>query len=140
MIVVTLVLNRDLISSHRKIVDRIDTDKDGFVSLAELHYWIKHRQSRYIEENVNKHYSDYDTNKDGKIAWEEYKNTTYGYYLGNSVGGERDWPPSLLPYSFASLFPCLPLLYLFLYFHRLCDLAVFSVLPTCQPIQTLKQQ
>uniref|UniRef100_A0A3Q3VXV5 EF-hand domain-containing protein n=1 Tax=Mola mola TaxID=94237 RepID=A0A3Q3VXV5_MOLML len=63
-----------------KIVDRIDTNKDGYVSHAELHYWIKHRQRRYIEENVNKHWKDYDKNRDGKISWEEYKNTTYGYY------------------------------------------------------------
>ncbi|XP_078141043.1 reticulocalbin-3 isoform X2 [Centroberyx gerrardi] len=64
-----------------KIVERIDTDKDGYVSHGELHYWIKHRQRRYIEENVNKHWKEYDQNKDGKIGWEEYKNTTYGYYL-----------------------------------------------------------
>lgn len=69
--------------SHRKIVERIDTNKDGYVSHAELHYWIKHRQRRYIEENVNKHWKDYDKNQDDKIGWEEYKNTTYGYYLGN---------------------------------------------------------
>ncbi|XP_029605275.1 calumenin-like [Salmo trutta] len=65
----------------RKIVDRIDTDKDGFVSRGELDQWIKHRQRRYIEENVLKHWKEYDQNKDGKIGWEEYKNTTYGYYL-----------------------------------------------------------
>lgn len=70
------------ISLHRKIVDRIDTDKDGYISHGELHYWIKHRQRRYIEENVNKHWKDYDKNQDDKISWEEYKNTTYGYYLG----------------------------------------------------------
>ncbi|XP_061159014.1 reticulocalbin-3 isoform X2 [Syngnathus typhle] len=64
-----------------KIVDRIDTDKDGLINHAELHYWIKHRQRRYIEENVNKHWKDYDSNKDDKIAWGEYKNTTYGYYM-----------------------------------------------------------
>ncbi|XP_026061942.1 reticulocalbin-1-like isoform X1 [Carassius auratus] len=64
-----------------KIVDRIDTDKDGFISHAELHHWIKHRQRRYIEENVDKHWKEYDQNKDGKIGWIEYKNTTYGYYM-----------------------------------------------------------
>lgn len=64
-----------------KIVDKIDTDKDGFVSHAELHHWIKHRQRRYIEENVDKHWNEYDQNKDGKIGWIEYKNTTYGYYI-----------------------------------------------------------
>lgn len=70
-------------SPCRKIVDRIDTDKDGFISHAELHHWIKHRQRRYIEENVDKHWKEYDQNKDGKIGWIEYKNTTYGYYMGN---------------------------------------------------------
>uniref|UniRef100_A0A8C1PJG1 Reticulocalbin 3, EF-hand calcium binding domain n=1 Tax=Cyprinus carpio TaxID=7962 RepID=A0A8C1PJG1_CYPCA len=64
-----------------KIVDRIDTDKDGFISHAELHHWIKHRQRKYIEENVDKHWKEYDQNKDGKIGWIEYKNTTYGYYM-----------------------------------------------------------
>ncbi|KAJ8399964.1 hypothetical protein AAFF_G00406940 [Aldrovandia affinis] len=64
-----------------KIVDRIDTNSDGHVNHGELHHWIKHRQRRYIEENVNKHWNEYDLNKDGLVAWEEYKNTTYGYYL-----------------------------------------------------------
>jgi len=57
-------------------------DKDGYVSHQELHYWIKHRQRRYVEENVNKHWKEYDLNRDDKISWEEYKNTTYGYYHG----------------------------------------------------------
>lgn len=74
-----------ILNPYRKIVERIDMDKDGYISHAELHYWIKHRQRRYIEENVNKHWKDYDKNQDGKIGWEEYKNTTYGYYLGNAA-------------------------------------------------------
>ncbi|XP_056263476.1 reticulocalbin-3 isoform X2 [Pseudoliparis swirei] len=73
-----------------KIVDRIDTDKDGFISHAELHSWIKHRQRRYIQENVNKHWKDYDQNHDGKIAWQEYKNTTYGFYLDEEFDDVED--------------------------------------------------
>ncbi|KAG7466581.1 reticulocalbin-3 isoform X1 [Solea senegalensis] len=73
-----------------KIVDRIDTDKDGYVSHAELQYWIRHRQRRYIEENVNKHWNDYDKNGDGKIGWEEYKNTTYGFYLDGEFDDVED--------------------------------------------------
>lgn len=66
-------------------MERIDTDKDGFVSHAELHYWIKHRQRRYVQENVDKHWKEYDRNQDGKISWEEYKNTTYGFYPGKTA-------------------------------------------------------
>ncbi|KAM9780127.1 reticulocalbin-3 [Neosynchiropus ocellatus] len=73
-----------------KIVDRIDTDKDGYVSHPELYSWIKHRQRRYIEENVNKHWKDYDKNGDDKIAWEEYKNTTYGFYLNEEFDDVED--------------------------------------------------
>ncbi|XP_078125253.1 reticulocalbin-3 isoform X1 [Sander vitreus] len=73
-----------------KIVERIDTDQDGYVSHAELHSWIRHRQRRYIQENVDKHWKDYDKNQDGKIAWDEYKNTTYGYYLGEEFDDVDD--------------------------------------------------
>ncbi|XP_028268448.1 reticulocalbin-3 isoform X2 [Parambassis ranga] len=73
-----------------KIVERIDIDKDGYITHSELHYWIKHRQRRYIEENVNKHWRDYDKNQDDKISWEEYKNTTYGYYLGEEFDDVDD--------------------------------------------------
>ncbi|XP_031148434.1 reticulocalbin-3 isoform X1 [Sander lucioperca] len=73
-----------------KIVERIDMDQDGYVSHAELHSWIRHRQRRYIQENVDKHWKDYDKNQDGKIAWDEYKNTTYGYYLGEEFDDVDD--------------------------------------------------
>ncbi|NXN78040.1 RCN1 protein, partial [Bombycilla garrulus] len=64
-----------------KIVDRIDDDKDGYITTEELKTWIKRVQKRYIYENVAKVWKDYDLNKDDKIAWEEYKKATYGYYL-----------------------------------------------------------
>ncbi|XP_075696347.1 reticulocalbin-3 isoform X1 [Rhinoderma darwinii] len=65
-----------------KIVDKIDQDKDGFITGGELSDWITHTQNRYVYENVNKHWADYDENKDHKISWEEYKKTTYGYAAG----------------------------------------------------------
>ncbi|NXV11871.1 RCN1 protein, partial [Cepphus grylle] len=64
-----------------KIVDRIDDNKDGYLTTEELKNWIKRVQKRYIYENVAKVWKDYDLNKDNKIAWEEYKQATYGYYL-----------------------------------------------------------
>ncbi|KAK2100610.1 hypothetical protein P7K49_021958 [Saguinus oedipus] len=66
-----------------KIVDRIDNDGDGFVTTEELKTWIKRVQKRYIFDNVAKVWKDYDRDKDDKISWEEYKQATYGYYLGN---------------------------------------------------------
>ncbi|NWR29311.1 RCN1 protein, partial [Tachuris rubrigastra] len=64
-----------------KIVDRIDDNKDGYLTTEELKTWIKRVQKRYIYENMAKVWKDYDLNKDNKIAWEEYKQATYGYYL-----------------------------------------------------------
>ncbi|XP_039631419.1 reticulocalbin-3 isoform X1 [Polypterus senegalus] len=73
-----------------KIVDRIDKDKDGFITHAELHSWIKYTQKRYIEEDVMKHWREYDVNKDDKVSWEEYKNTTYGFYMDEEFEGVED--------------------------------------------------
>ncbi|XP_018083638.1 calumenin isoform X2 [Xenopus laevis] len=68
-----------------KIVDKIDRDKNGFVTNMELKDWIKHTQNRYIYENINKHWADYDKNKDDMISWEEYIKTTYGYVPGKEL-------------------------------------------------------
>lgn len=67
---------------YSKIVDRIDSNVDGYITTAELKSWIKRVQKRYVYENVAKVWTDYDLNKDNKISWEEYKQATYGYYLG----------------------------------------------------------
>ncbi|RXM28838.1 Reticulocalbin-1 [Acipenser ruthenus] len=79
-----------------KIVDRIDGDKDGYVTTDELKSWINRVQKRYIYENVAKVWTDYDLNKDNKISWDEYKKATYGYYLADMFaheveGPEPDW-------------------------------------------------
>lgn len=72
----------------RKIVERIDSDVDGYITTDELKAWIKRVQKRYVYENVAKVWSDYDLNKDNKISWDEYKQATYGYYLGKSLCSE----------------------------------------------------
>lgn len=63
-------------------MDRIDGDADGYITTDELNAWIKRVQKRYVYENVAKVWADYDLNKDNKISWDEYKQATYGYYLG----------------------------------------------------------
>lgn len=79
IIIVTII-----ILNYRKIVDRIDSDGDGLVTTEELKVWIKRVQKRYIYDNVAKVWKDYDRDKDEKISWEEYKQATYGYYLGKA--------------------------------------------------------
>ncbi|XP_018581593.1 calumenin-like [Scleropages formosus] len=63
------------------IVGKIDADKDGFVTENELKAWIKKAQKKYIYDNVDRQWKDFDLNSDGMISWEEYKNVTYGTYL-----------------------------------------------------------
>lgn len=72
--------------SHRKIVSKIDEDKDGFVTVEELKAWIKFAQKRWIYEDVERQWKGHDLNEDGLISWEEYKNATYGYILGRFPG------------------------------------------------------
>ncbi|XP_032869184.1 calumenin-like isoform X2 [Amblyraja radiata] len=67
-----------------KIVDRIDDDQDGLVTADELTSWIKRAQNRYVDDNVKKHWNEYDTNRDGQISWEEYRNATYGFHVDES--------------------------------------------------------
>ena len=70
-------------------MDKIDADQDGFVTEAELKAWIKKAQKKYIYENVDRQWNDFDLNNDGMISWDEYKNVTYGTYLGEEEGCEN---------------------------------------------------
>ncbi|XP_072348348.1 reticulocalbin-1-like isoform X1 [Scyliorhinus torazame] len=73
-----------------KIVDRIDQNKDGLVTAEELTTWIKRAQNRYIDANVKRNWKDYDSNQDDRVSWDEYKNATYGYYLGEEFNDVAD--------------------------------------------------
>lgn len=64
------------------LVDRIDEDKDGFVTVEEMKKWIKHAQKRWIYDDVDRQWKSHDLNGDGVVSWEEYKNATYGYIMG----------------------------------------------------------
>lgn len=68
------------------IVDKIDADKDGFVTEGELKSWIKHAQKKYIYDNVENQWQEFDLNQDGLISWDEYRYVTYGTYLGKGQG------------------------------------------------------
>lgn len=63
------------------LVDRIDEDQDGFVTVEEMKRWIKHAQKKWIYEDVDRQWKSHDLNGDGVVSWEEYKNATYGYMM-----------------------------------------------------------
>lgn len=74
------------------LVDRIDDDKDGFVTEAEMKSWIKHAQRRWVYEDVDRQFDTHDIDKDGLVSWEEYSNVTYGYIMGTTA---RRWKCTL---------------------------------------------
>lgn len=80
-----LIVNSSFCLAFSKIVDKIDADEDGFVTEAELKAWIKKAQKKYIYDNVERQWKDFDMNNDGMISWDEYKNVTYGTYLGKNA-------------------------------------------------------
>ncbi|XP_049835861.1 calumenin [Schistocerca gregaria] len=61
------------------IVDKIDKDKDGFISQEELKEWIQFTQRRYIVDDVERQWKTHNPDNKDKITWEEYKKMVYGF-------------------------------------------------------------
>jgi len=62
-----------------RIVAKIDKDKDGKVTSAELKEWIQFVQRRYVTEDVDRQWESHERDGDGKLTWKEYYNITYGF-------------------------------------------------------------
>ncbi|CAL1283651.1 unnamed protein product [Larinioides sclopetarius] len=60
-----------------KIVDKIDKDKDGFVSQDELKNWIEYTQKKYILDDVDRQWETHNEAKKDTLDWEIYKKVTY---------------------------------------------------------------
>ena len=56
-----------------EIVDKIDKDKNGFVTLKELELWIKNVQKKFIERDVEKNWKIHNPNSLEKLPWAEYR-------------------------------------------------------------------
>lgn len=79
----------------RIIVDKIDSNKDDFVSEDELKLWIKLVQKKHVYDSVQRQWSDFDIDDNGEISWDEYKNVTYGSFLED--------PPVDLQYNYSHM-------------------------------------
>lgn len=61
------------------IVDRIDQDKDGYVTFEELKQWIHKSQKNYIVDDVERQWRSHNPSQSDKITWDDYKKMTYGF-------------------------------------------------------------
>ncbi|XP_016984148.1 calumenin-B [Drosophila rhopaloa] len=71
------------------IVDRIDENKDGFVTLPELKNWIAYTQRRYIDEDVSRVWKQHNPENNATISWESYREAVYGF-LDNLSNDEME--------------------------------------------------
>ncbi|CAL4093479.1 unnamed protein product [Meganyctiphanes norvegica] len=62
-----------------KIVDKIDSDEDGFVTLVELQTWIDYSQKKYINEDVTRQWQANNPENLEKMQWENYRTMVYGF-------------------------------------------------------------
>lgn len=60
------------------IVDKIDKDKDGYVTGEELKDWILYTRRRYIRDNVERQWKSHNPEGKEKLPWSEYLAMVYG--------------------------------------------------------------
>jgi len=61
------------------IYDKMDENQDGEVSEEELTNWMKHTQTKYIDEDVEKQWEAHTDAEKDHISWDEYKQSVYGF-------------------------------------------------------------
>ena len=62
-----------------KIVDKIDSNEDGYVTLDEMRDWIRFTQQRYISEDVDRQWAQHNLENKETITWAEYRKLVYGF-------------------------------------------------------------
>uniref|UniRef100_A0A915BA27 Reticulocalbin-3 n=1 Tax=Parascaris univalens TaxID=6257 RepID=A0A915BA27_PARUN len=63
-----------------KLVPKMDSDGDGFVEEDELREHIRFMQKRYVNNDVDRTWKNYNEEKvkDGKLEWRDYREMVYG--------------------------------------------------------------
>ena len=59
--------------------DKIDSDGDGFVTLAEMRNWIRFTQDRYMSEDVEKQWAQHNVDGRDELGWNDYRKLVYGF-------------------------------------------------------------
>ncbi|XP_068170034.1 reticulocalbin-2 isoform X3 [Antennarius striatus] len=65
-----------------EIVKRIDTNGDKLLSTEEMTIWIQHVYRTYALDDAKERFPEFDTDRDGVVAWEEYNMVAHGQLIG----------------------------------------------------------
>lgn len=57
---------------YRRIIPLIDKNGDGKISVQELAAWTDRSMKGFYKQEAESRLRELDTNKDGKVSWEEY--------------------------------------------------------------------
>ncbi|XP_050307899.1 calumenin [Anthonomus grandis grandis] len=71
------------------IAEKIDNNKDGFISREELKDWIKFTQKRYIASDVNRQWQQHNPDDNTLLSWASYEKNVYGF-LDNPIEQAHD--------------------------------------------------
>ncbi|XP_028416120.1 calumenin-A-like [Dendronephthya gigantea] len=64
-----------------EIVDKIDKDSNGNITKTELRAWMEYIQLKHLRDEVDKRFHKIDTDGDGVISWDEFKERHYGHKM-----------------------------------------------------------
>ena len=64
-------------SLNRALFPKIDIDNDNQVSMTELYGWLEQHMKKHVLHGTDARLEDLDSNKDGKISWEEYREVEF---------------------------------------------------------------
>ncbi|XP_073709666.1 reticulocalbin-2 [Misgurnus anguillicaudatus] len=62
-----------------EIVKKIDTDSDKYLSAEEITLWIQRVYRRYALDDAEERFSEFDSNNDGQVSWDEYNMVMHGH-------------------------------------------------------------
>ena len=66
-------------------MDKIDKDHNNNITKAELRAWMEYIQLKHIDDEVEKRWTLIDTDGDGMISWNEFKQRHYGHKMGEEI-------------------------------------------------------